>query len=340
MAFIHETTSSVSDLVSKIDAFLVANGWTQDQLSTGTGKAAWSKPAVGSGIYTSVRWDTASPNALGIYQALGFSGTGIDPGNHTGDSGNGNVSGSDATLLLARHAPLTSAPIEYWGFEDDEYAHFVVKTATTPAYVHFGMGRIDKIGDWTGGEYAYGFRHSTAAVGTSASLKLGSTCILDGRTTDAASPDPSSMEPYVATMHIEGFPGQAGTSKWAVVMGDQASADLGTDRAGNARIHVNGGFRAGAMARNYGRLAGTSEKGLIPMYPIMPVHWRRSDDALFILGWMRDVRGVSLEHFAVEQEITIGSDTWQVFPTRIRYSGSGSTVGTSNYQGIAYRQVA
>ena len=334
MSYINESTSSMSDFITKLDAFLTGTpGWTQDQLDTGNGKWAIHRTGTGMNIYVSFRWDTSSPNYLGVYQALGYTG-GNDPGNHPNDSGNGAVSGTDSVIDNQRSVQITSAPIQYWAFEDDYYCHVVVET-TFGKYAHFGFGMLDKQGDWTGGEYAYGHKYysytaSVAVIGANSFL-------LDGLTKDNDPAGQVDRELFCGTVHAEGLPNEGGSSKWAVAMGAQGSSDLGTDRAANARIHVTGGFRGGPIARPFGRFAGDDLKGLVPMYPLGLFYWDRSTDDAYFIGYVKDVRGVHIKNFAPGDEVTVGSDTWVFFPSSSKYSGTLS--GTTGYQGIAYKKV-
>ena len=60
MAFTSGTASSLNDLLTQIFSFAVTNGWTQDQLDTGAGKAALSK----NSVFISMRWDPSTPLQL------------------------------------------------------------------------------------------------------------------------------------------------------------------------------------------------------------------------------------------------------------------------------------
>lgn len=335
--YTNQTTSSVSDLFTKIYTFAVTTClWTGDHSDYANGKVGFSKTPGSNKLYAQYRWDTSSVQYIGIYQSLGFIGTGTDPGMHTDDSGNGKVSGTNATLATGRHVYIpqsASIPAQFWGFEDDHYLHFVVET-DADEYVHFGIGLLDKIGDWTGGEYCYG--QDQYETSSNVAVRTGSTILLDGLCDD--SEHHTDMELYVATVHAEGLTNEGGSSKWAVVMGDQGSSDLGTDRGSYARIHFTGGFRAGLFARPFGRFSADSSSGVIPGYPIGLVHWdRTTDDCHGPMGFMKDVRGVNMEYFTGGDEITIGSDTWIIFPSHKKYTGT--IANTSGYQGIMYKKV-
>lgn len=334
--FINEQLTTLQDLITKLDAFITANGWTQDQADTTNKKFAWHR---GSN-YISVRWSTTSPTAFGIYHALGYTG-GNDPGNHPNDSGNGAISGTDATILTARHVPCTNTPVQYWAFMDssNDFVHVVVQRNATPEYVHFGWGKIDKIGDWTGGEYCYGFMHATA--GSSDVAMSPNTTVLLDQLLSSTGGTVTNPQLFAATLHAEGLPSQpgAGSGKWLVSLrSDHPSGSLGNDRGGTARGHLLGGFRAGFTAVPFGRFSGVSDKGLMPMYALVPSYFERTSGDIRILGFVPNVRGASIEFFAPGDSVTIGSDTWLIFPVFRKWLSGGLTA-TSAYQGIAYKKV-
>ena len=324
MAFINETVSSMSDFATKLDAFAVANGWTQDEFNAGTGRFALHK----STVYVSFRWDTGTPQSLGIYQALGWVGA-TDPGNHTDDSGNGKVSGTQATIATGRSVFLDN-PVQWWGFEDDTYIHFIVEISGG-IYIHGGFGLMDKIGDWTGGEYAYGYKHKTGTA-SSPAISVESSVLLDGLASF------SNIEDFVATVHMEGLQNQqgGGSGKWGVCVG--AHATFGNDRAAVARGKVVGGFRGGPLAVPWGRFSVDTEKGLQPMYPLLNWYVDTTAGDTHPLGWMKDVRGFNGEFRVAAEEVVIGGDTWVVFPSRNK--GTSPIINTSAHQFIAYKQVA
>jgi len=324
MAFSTGTASTMSALITALDTFLVAQGWTQDQLSTGTGQAAWHRTATGVALWVSVRWDTSSPNHLGIYQALGYTG-GNQPGQHPNDSGNGAVGSTNAVLDDERHVnALGNGPFTYWFFEQDFYVHVVVESAAD-VFKHFGVGALVKTGDWTGGEYCYGhFKTNNGAVSSS------DTMLLDGifHTTTA------SDKGRGATVHLEGLPNQVASGKWGQTWGTSQAAQ--NDTAGIAKANLQGGFRGGPVATQFGRYSGGSGSGAIPMYPIGVYYRDTANQRVYYLGYMPDVRGMNMRFFAAREVVTIGSDQWYIFPAQQKNTGSTAT-GTQNL-GIAYRR--
>lgn len=325
MSYQNGTATNLSDLVSQLMTFATGTpGWTQDQLSTGTGQAAMHK----GNVYVSFRWATSSPTALGIYQALGYTG-GQQPGNHPNDSGNGAVSGTDSTIKTGRcvnDIGNGSFP-NYWFFTDttsQSYIHVVVEISTG-IFRHFGFGNLDKIGDWTGGEYCYGnFWNSGGNM-----LDTTTCCLLDGNHRDTGNQGRSS------TMHVESLTGEGGSSKWMEIGGRLTAAS--NDRAGNAKVIGFGGYRDSPIPASLGGFPAGTTSGLIPTYPIAVWYYNLSATDMYLMGFMKDVRGVNLRFVTERTEVTIGSDTWTFFPLSQRTTTVTTTY--SQYSGIAYRKL-
>tara|TARA_R110000803_G_scaffold20201_5_gene52224 strand:- start:3001 stop:4050 length:1050 start_codon:yes stop_codon:yes gene_type:complete len=341
-----EPTTNVADLISKLNTFLTTAGagnpaWTADVHTPGSGRWAISKDdGAGQSVEVAFQWDTASPNALGIYQyhtGLGAgsynTGGGTVPYDQDGDSGQGALSTTDATLDNARSVLLTSAPVQYWCFTDDVASAYIVVESSAGTYQHFGFGVLTKFNDWTGGEFCYG-QYNFGGTSSSAGLMTSSSHLLDGLTATST---------YAASLHMEGFSDTPTNGLWAVCGND---ATPGNDRQGTpvARHLVHGGFRAGPHATYFGDFPGDLATGLIPTYPIVAYHadidasgTSSLNGSFTPMGYMPSVRGISLENFVDEQEVVIGSDTWQMFPSW-KNSLGGATLNTSAYQGILYKK--
>jgi hypothetical protein len=345
VSYTNQTTTTLADFISKLNTFLAGTpGWTTTH-TPASGEFAARKTGAGFDIGFATKWDTGTPSNLGIYQWYNAAyNTGANPWAQTNDSGNGAASATNATLATARHAPITNTPVQFWCFEDDNYFHCVVQTTTTN-FVHFGAGYLDKFNDWTGGEYVYGFRKDQNNTGLAALSGPSATILLDGLTADVSGFGYNDAELFCATMHAEGLAGQGGSEKWCVVMGNQASANLGNDRQGSpqARRHMLGGYRGGVLMKNLNvAFRGSLGRGLCPMAPIIPFYWRRSPDEVYgPMGQMKDVRQINIASFVAGDEITIGSDTWVVFPAAAKSSADAMSggAGFTGYQGIAYKKV-
>lgn len=357
MAFDNQVVSSVPDMIGKLNTLLVANGWTKDEPAGSlVDRYAVSKTGADFDIYISMRWNSGSPNNLGLYQALGWLSS-TDPGNHTDDSGQGQITSVDATLANGRHVRIGPSPVQYWAFVGDHYCHVVVQE-TASRFVHFGFGQLDKFGDnWTGGEYCYGQYDVTRSINGSSARGDFLSFLLDGRASwhnNALSGAITeiALKNSLATIHIEGLSGQTSGSKWGVVAGARHpfTGGVEADRGANVRHRVFGGYRDGTSATPFGRYIGRATDGVVPLYQI-PIFYSSTTDGnggsltdsqgnfssagvVQYLGSMKDIRGCAVPFFTPGQELSIGGDVWVVFPMEEKsaYKGSNS--------GIAYKKVS
>ncbi len=342
MSYTNQQTSSLADLISKLNTFLAspaAPGWTTVH-TPGSGEWSARKTGAGFDVGIATQWDTSSPNHLGIYQWHGAVYSSLSsPWAQNDDSGSGAASTTDATIEGQRHVTITNSPQQFWCFEDDTYFHVVVQYLDD-RFEHFGAGVLDKFNDWTGGEYAYGHRQETQ-FSADVAIQPGTSILLDGYAVDGTYPSPSNMEEFAATLHVEGMDAQVAGGMWASVMGGQSFVNLGTDRqtVPKTRVLCPGGFRAGLVAQPFGALVGTLGAGLMPIYPILILYRNGTTTALSPLGYMKDVRGASIKNFVGGDEVTIGSDTWIIFPSYKRATSDSSVNGTSAWQGIIYKKV-
>ena len=323
MAFENAQFSTVSDLMTKLQTFAAANGWTVNHSASDRLFLTKSTCSV------AFRWSTTSPTHVGIFNHTAFINSSTDPGNHTNDSGQGVISGADATIATGRSCPVPNTGGQYWFFEDDTYIHVVVERSSQN-FGHFGFGILLKQGTWTGGAYAYGHRDDGAGGTASAALRsAASSYLLDGIATGV------SIRPYCASIHMEGLPNQPAGSRWGIPWA--GGTGTANDRGGNVRANLQGGFRGGPQARAFGRFSGSPQDGLVPMYPITIYYDDPSNARWYYLGYMPDVRGMNVRHFSGGDETLVGSDTWVVFPTR--YKSIVTTNGTTRNSGIAYKKV-
>tara|TARA_R110000796_G_scaffold9118_2_gene31325 strand:+ start:780 stop:1772 length:993 start_codon:yes stop_codon:yes gene_type:complete len=328
MAFELGTAIDLADLISKLSTFSVANGWTEDRRDNVNGIFALSKGQV----FVSFRWDPSSPNALSIHQATAvLPGAGTEPGDATGDSGNGyntNSSHADTSLDNERHVLLGNGPFPSYHFfeQDSGPAHiYIAAESTTDVFQHFGFGTLKKVGDdWVGGEFAFGQRAVNAAAASSTSTAW----LLDGVFT--------STSTYSATVRMTGLPNQPAGSVWGNVWGSVGGTPA-DDTAGNDKATVQGGFRAGPLTGPWGLFSGSKTTGYIPMYSISCFFVDKVSNFVYLMGWMPNVRGVNIASFANKEEVVIGSDTWIMFPAQQRSTVTNDT--TTGSMGIAYKKV-
>ncbi len=321
----------LEDLILKLSTFAVsvAGVWVEDERNNTTGDLALHKTGGFGDIYLSFRWDPAAKQHLSVHQALGYT-PGNDSGNHPNDSGNGyNATSSHINTLLDNERHVSDIGDgtfpSYYFFENDHYLHVVVEISTD-IYRHFGFGILNpKYGTWTGGEYAYGMR-------------MGLTLNHHARdTSDYAILDGISIEEdQQATLHAEGLVGQAALSKWGVTLA-RTTSPSDTDTAGEPRELLQGGFRGGPVALEMGRFRGTALAGNVPMYSIPAWHRNTSLNRVYPLGVVPDIRALNIRGFQPKEEVTIGGDTWVIFPFALRTEDDISQ--RTFYSGLAYKKV-
>lgn len=326
MAYQTGTATSQQDFLDKVLTFLAANGWTTDDWDTTNKEAATHI----STVYVSFRWDaTATTGGISIHHALGYTG-GNTPGNHPNDSGNGQKTGTPITSQR-RLDRIGNGPFPaYYAFTDGaSYAHVVLEYASG-LYRHMSFGKLEKIGDWTGGEYASGHVWDTNTAN-----------IDNPRATSHHLPlDAAQNQQYLigCTVHAEGLPSQPGSpGRWLVVWAGETG--MTNDGDGNARGYAIGGVRDGFLQNALGPYAANPNNGYVPLIPIQC--WYRQDfvtpDGWRLLGYAPDVRIVNIKHMEAGQEFTVGSDTWKVFPFVRKQYFQDNTEESWN-GGLAYRK--
>ncbi len=276
---------------------------------------------------------------VSIHHATAFAGVLFAPGAHTDDSGIGFNAGStghtNAQLAAARGVTdIGRGPYTFYFFADDtspnDYIHCVIETADD-GYRHFGFGNL-VAGDaqnfgsnWVGGEYVYGHLQGSGTAATA--VDVAHTTLLDGI-------GDATNFGHSATISIRAGLANQGTSTWAVVT---AHTSPGNDTGGKPRQRVHGGFRAGMDARGFANMIGSITTGWIPSYSIAAYYKDPSNARVYLLGYMPDVRALNIGEFSAAQEVSIGSDTWIMFPMANK-TNAAVDFRTLN-SGIMYRKV-
>jgi len=312
-----------------LQTFAVANGWTLNIYSSGD---SWMAMNNGS-VYVQFRWD--STGLLAIFHSLGFISTGTAPGNHTNDSGLGIVDASAPYSAALATSTTNSrvmflpngASVSYNLFcNGSSYIYMVVQTAAG-VYYHMGIGTIDKRGDWTGGEFAYGDFNTTASNPISV--------------TGTAFQNRSTSTTGINTqfsLHVEGLPGQDAAGKWAIGLTTNTTSGsnpAGNDRAGNPRMVAWAAAYSSGLNLGFSRLRHSLTNGLLPLLP-MEVWYKNSVSSsihrMYLLGHMPEVYTMNMGSFSAEQEVTIGANTYKIFPARQKGVSHG-------HMAVVYRKI-
>lgn len=324
----------LADLLTK----LVADGWTQDQSLADADNSiiAFHKDTV----YVQLRMDGTS---IGVYQSLGFSGTGVSPGNHTDDSGNGVVGATnlnngrslnDIGDSFTSYSMFTGGAGATWVHVCLQYQPGLYR------WLSFGDMGTTKVGGWVGGAFCGGHRWF-------------STNEQDPTSQTHALPWDSltSQQSWAGTIHLEDHvtPNIPSTppsqSKWGLFKNQENSGTraTGNDRSGLLRTECAAHLRHGWEPYAWSHYAINPQADANNLIPInVYANLNRSGGGFetpsgaspFNSGQIRDFRElgtipgiflVNMELIVPGAQITEGVDEYTVYPwVRKQYNGTGA----------------
>lgn len=352
MSFETGTATGIGDLLVKWFNFLQANGWTAD--------VDWASSAQSPAYGVIHRQNQLSPedeNTVNLY--CGFADGVVDGtdgpqmmmvpmrGYVSGDPVDAIEVATNGTTAVGTSNIETNFPTSpfenYWFFESDYYAHAVVEWATGH-YRHFGMGSLNKIGKWYGGEYYYGTAWKQSVSLIDSGITNQHYCHLSGNIQGSTSSPQiyGQLSPGVAFPELQGR--QSPESAWG---GGSATPETGTgwgtDKDGRDRwsFHVND-MRLGFNFFLSG-LGQVPFNGYRPMQAItvFATYGGITPDHVVPIGSMPDCRLISMQG-ALEggDEFTVGADTWVAFPL-VRKTDIDLSDNTEegSWFGYAYKKV-
>jgi hypothetical protein len=326
------SATNIGDLVNKLCTFasgLTTTPWTIDEVDITTNLRATMHRG---SCYVSFRWSSGG-NQLAIYQSLGFTGGGATlPHQQPDDSGNGTTTFPPTTgrrVNFTNGAGATNAGsyqrYDFFAGEGSQPYIYVAVEMVVGVYRHFGFGNLVKANDYTGGEFCFGHVWETTTnsdVPTATAHNL----LLDGF---------GNVLADQATVHLEGFPGQAVGGKWGVCFG---TSSTGTDRASVARLQLFGGGRSGLYGYQLGWMRASqaaAHKLMLPV-PLLLRSTAATPHTWKYLGEMPGIRHMNMHHFAPKDEISVGADTYAVFPWTRKQKLDANTEESWN-AGVAYK---
>lgn len=226
-----------------------------------------------------------------------------------------NVSGEHKTLLGVGGYPKT------FMFASQNQVWVVVAIAASGEYRHFCLGLLEKAGEYTGGTYVDGTYWTRGGYAA----------------TWAGNKWPF-QDVSTATFADVGFirvdVPDDGRSNFFYRVG----ADVAVERA-------RGGVGADALSAQLSVFADDNAfSGRAILHPLT-VFVARTGSQLYYspAGTVHDVRTCSIQKFEPEQEITIGTDVWKLFPIiakRAMNSTPGVQPGATGNYGFAIKKVA
>lgn len=314
------TATGVADLISKIATFAAANGWTIHSNGARTAGAGSGGTAVllsrgavfGAFLGNNGAGGTSDPGPwIEVYQFESFSAgsTETQPNKSINLFNNWMAGPYVAYHFFTPPAGATNP-----------YLHIVVEVQSG-SYRHFGIGQIRRFGNFTNGVYNYvtAWDFGTFINNSTASSHSGP---FDGGGSNQSRSD--------TRIRVD-FGGAS--PQWGVV-GQSATAP---------NIRVDAQTRVGATGAGintslpYSICGPSGFTGRTPLTPIMLWAWRDTVSQLrHPIGYPEDIRVLRMDNFQPNDTITIGADTWRVFPFVRRNGTAGQQ--NSGLSGFAYRQ--
>lgn len=344
MAYQTGTASDQTDLMSKLSTFAQANGYTQDYYNGTNRHLSLSRST--DNVYVSFAWDGV--DHIQMYQALNYEAAhDEEPWDQDDDSGNGTNTPDtfpDRGRQVSKIGNGSFTAYHFFAYTNPYNIHVVLEFSPG-LYRHFGFGRIDKVGTWTGGAWCAGHLWNWAGFTAYGAYPHpdhnGHTVLMDGALVPGTTYYGTYNNNAGGTLHCEGLPNQPSSSKWGHSLDKGTDdGDVGTDRASNPRVRIAGGCRKGMAITQFGAFLPDLSNGYVPIIP-MEVFYHDGDDGEdggYYLGRMHNIGHVHLEGIDPGQEITIGADTWIAFPT-VRKSNIGGINQESENSGIIYKKV-
>lgn len=312
MAYAENVASSPDDLVDKIATFAVSAGWTEDRNDLdGTNRTVtlhkggdyvhlWNDNDSGVKVIGSIGYDSEEVPLLQTLVAENQCIAPIGVGPYT------------KIYMFADNSPA-------------EHVHVVIE-ATAGVFFHLSFGMLNKFGAYTGGTYfdASYWPHSSPASQTYTGHW--NKAIFDYTLNNAYS---AGAVPGNVRIDI---PADSLANNWFV------SSAAATNRIYSG---LNGSAAAAVspvLSTAYSRNSATFS-GQVLLHPIQVVAER--DGGLWSpVGEFPNVRVTNIERYNPADEITIGSDTWKLFPF-VRKGSSANTLteAYSGNRGYAYKKV-
>jgi len=345
MAYETGSATDHTDLMSKLNTFAAANGFTTEYHNGTNRHLSLSRSA--NNIYVSFHWDNV--NTIAMYQALGYSGGSAEtPWLQANDSGNGS-SDLPTNIDRGRQVSRTGAgPFTAYHFfaHTSPYVIYIVLEFSPGLYRHFGFGYINKTGTWTGGAWCAG--HLWHWGGSSpfnvydTPDSTAHTVLMDNLLYQEQTYYGTNNNDAGGTLHVEGLFLQDSASKWGHAVSRLLSdSEVRLDRAGNPRVRIGGGCRGGPALAQFGRFLPDLANGFIPIIPMELFYYDgrgTGDHGWYLLGVMPHVGHIHLHGIDAAQALTVGSDTWMAFPM-VRKSNIGGDNQESRNAGIIYKKV-
>ena len=303
MAYETGTATNLADLLTKLQAFATAQGWTihfAGARTSGTGNALQLSKAGHAATFFS---DTATPATpfLGVYAHDAYS-----AGNGTENQANGSAKCQTNRM---------SGPFQaYHFFAGNTYLYVVVET-TAGVFKHAGTGVLIKFGAFNTGAFAYGCNWNYNATSNIISNEQDPSHAVPFDSLEDASPWGTAFRADSDGFVPRWFLSAGGTSTHEFWGGIRPTGASGFNRMLNV-AHSPSEFTQRAALQPC--LLGAVRSGNVSL-----------------VGYPPAVRWVNMTPFAPGDLLTIGGQQWKVFPV-IRKNGVVGEPDSASY-GYAFQ---
>lgn len=311
MAHQNGTATDHVDLLDKLRIFALANGWTVHNFGT--------RPA---GATAGQALQLSKGGFAFSFLSLSAAGTANNPGQYVGGYAHDAYVGGNGTENQANGSPKIYANAmtgPYQGYDffagdgaNGPYLYAAVETSAG-VFKHFGVGVLDKFGAITTGAFVYAGAWNYDP--TYISLWT----------------HPRNSVPFDST---ETTSSNNGRSLYVRADGDTVSPRWYDPQATPFLRAGHRGTAVGALARTPVIGSASLRTGRTTLTPCL-VSGERPGGLYSLLGAPPGMRWVSLDYLDPGAVLTIGTDTWKVFPVIRKNGGPGQP--TSERFGYAFK---
>jgi hypothetical protein len=288
--------SSPADLLTKLETFAAANGWT---VSSPTSGRVFRKDTVVVGMSTDAD-DVFAKGAITYNAAAAWD-------NQTNDA-------TETLTCNTGVGPFTAYHFFTGAESGSDYLHAAIEVAAG-RYRHIAFGELVKYGSYTGGVYVGVVNWSQSSTRINVPESTFHSVLGDSVGTNVANHVWADYDSL--------------SNQWLSMV--NASA---TPVAGKGTGSIRGGG-LGQMFPAQGYQAWNLRTNLAPIN----FFGDRSSSLRSPLGRIPDMRSVGLQNLSPGETLSIGGDTWMVFPIAQRtesYNNTPSSIESSAYAGYAY----
>lgn len=307
-----------NDLLDKIRVFALALGWTVDYFGARTSGSSNQALLINQGGVF-----------LGFVSDVTTAGTADDPAGYLGSFTypgpyvNTTDKADQANRTVLTFANKMPGPFQaYHLFGTATYLHAVVE-AQPGSFRHIGAGTLAKAGAVTSGAYSFGSRWNYNAAYVNSIVSGYHAIPWDGF---------RNASLWRGTgLRVD----KDGVSPQNIELMDSAS-DVGALAGGWAGFYGTGNDHAATPVRGLMALKPSDLTGRAPLFPLIVSVFRPSS-FVSLVGAAPDIRVVRMDNLSPGDAVTLGPDTWRVFPV-IRKNGASGQENSGLY-GFAYRVV-